>query len=101
MRAGCQLQPPPSSARESAELPAWELCCQSCRMEWPSQAGSKPGYLNPAFPGPAREFGSLHGTRKKGGRQAGRKEFGIFWSANGVSLGWLLTTLGNISPAVT
>lgn len=43
MWAWCQVQPPPSTPEESAELPAWELCCQPCRQNWASQAGPTPG----------------------------------------------------------
>lgn len=72
------------------------------RAGWngPSQAGPKPGCLNPASPSRAnlRIWVPPWDKEEEGGRQAGRKEFGIFWSANGVSLGWLLTTLGNIAP---
>lgn len=75
MRARCQLQPPPSSARESAELPAWELCCQSCRMEWALPGRPQARLSQPNLPKPCKlkNLGPSMGQGRRG-RQAGREE---------------------------
>lgn len=90
---------------KSAELPAWELCCQSCRMELALPGRPQARLSQPNLPKRCKleNLGFLCGTRKKreAGRQAERKDFGIFSSANCVSLDWFLPTLDPNFPLMT
>lgn len=88
---------PCQALEKSAELPARELCCQSCQTERSSQAGPEPG-PQPSHPSPASL--RIRDPPWHLEEEAGKKDVGILRSADSVTLGWLLPTLDPVSPRI-
>ena len=88
---------------KSAELPAQELCCQSCQMELALPGRPQASPLSPVSPSPAGlriwdpPWDLL--PKKKAGRQGGKlTTLGILLFSSCVTLGCLLPTLGPNFP---
>lgn len=87
MWARCQVR------EKSAELPARELCCQSCRTALALPGTPRAG-LSASRPSPAFASLRIQDPPWDQEEEAGRRDVGILRCAHCVTLGWVLPTLG-------